>query len=62
MNTERRALVLEFAPCEGTGSSGPLVSRMSRTQIFHAPSHPRGLHFLSEGSVGVPGGRTTEKR
>ncbi len=32
--------LLEFAPCEGTGSSGPLFSRMSRTQVFHAPSHP----------------------
>ena len=32
---------------QGTGSSGPLVSRMSRTQVFHAPSHPTRPPFSS---------------
>ena len=32
---------------QGTGSSGPLVSRMRRTQVFHAPSHPTRPPFSS---------------
>jgi hypothetical protein len=39
--------VLEFVAIEGTGSSGPQVSRMSRTQVFHAPSHPTRLPLYS---------------
>ncbi len=48
------------SPLRAQAPSGPLVSRMSRTQNIYVPSHPTQLPFSSlkifVHSVGVPGG------
>ncbi len=42
--------IWSFIPLTGTGTSGPQVSRMSRTQGLHAPSHIGYLSKINQGS------------